>query len=107
MPQLTEDINTEEGKAVIAENERYEGIKLGKGRKVIDAETQTPQIYVKSMGTYIGRVKRTNHATFVNNWVLYDTYLNNEKDLLVKVDGEIPKPVSRKFLPIFENKLSA
>ena len=80
MPQRTVDPQTPEGQAVLAENERYQYITVGAGsnRKLADAETQTPQIYTKSRGTFIGRKKRRNQGTFVSNWEIYDTYQSIE-----------------------------
>lgn len=76
MPQLTADLDTPEGQAVKEANERYEYITKGEGRnrRLAEAETQTTRIYTKSRSTYLGRKKRMNRGTFVNNWVMYDTY---------------------------------
>ncbi|OXU20024.1 hypothetical protein TSAR_010449 [Trichomalopsis sarcophagae] len=79
LPQLTEDAGTEAGRAVIEENERYRRIMSGAGRKTVDAETQTAQLYTKTRGTYVGREERKNKATFVNNWVMHDAYRDEEK----------------------------
>ncbi|KAK0174799.1 hypothetical protein PV327_010528 [Microctonus hyperodae] len=89
MPQLTADLNTSEGQAVKEENERYEYITVGAGsnRKLADAETQTTKIYKKSRSTYKERPKRVNQGTFVNNWVMYDTF--NNPELLIEENGKL------------------
>lgn len=76
MPQLTADLNSPEGQIVQKQNERYDFITTGDGskRKLINTETQTPKIYTKTRSTYLSRVKRQNFGTFVNNWVMHDTY---------------------------------
>ncbi|XP_044585361.1 dynein axonemal intermediate chain 4-like [Cotesia glomerata] len=91
MPQLTADLDTPEGQAVKEANERYEYITKGEGsnRRVAEAETQTTRIYTKSRSTYLGRKKRTNKGTFVNNWVLYDAY--NSANIIDNEDGENTK----------------
>lgn len=89
MPQLTADLNTSEGQVVKEENERYEYITVGAGsnRKLADAETQTTKIYKKSRSTYKEGPKRVNKGTFVNNWVMYDTY--NNPELLSEENGKL------------------
>ncbi|XP_015596572.1 WD repeat-containing protein 78 [Cephus cinctus] len=80
MPQLTEDLRTPEGQAVKSDNERYEYITVGAGsnRKLATAETQTPCVHMKTRSSYLGRHQRRNQGTFVNNWVLYDTFAEME-----------------------------
>lgn len=75
LPQQTEDANTEEGRAVAEENERYRGITGGLGRKIVSAEVQTPQRYTKTRSTFVGRKDRKNSSTYVNNWIMHDSYL--------------------------------
>lgn len=89
LPQQTSDANSEEGRAVAEENERYKGIMGGLGRKTVSAEVQTPQYYSKTRGTFIGRKDLKNSSTYVNNWVMYDSY-EAEKNF---GSGE-PAPVS-------------
>ncbi|XP_043273117.1 dynein axonemal intermediate chain 4-like isoform X2 [Venturia canescens] len=86
MPQLTADLQTPEGLMVQEANERYEYVTVGGGsnRKLIDAETQTPRTHTKPRSTYIGPDKRHNRGTFVNNWVMYDTYENPESTVIEK-----------------------
>ena len=86
MPQLTADLDTPEGQAVKAANEAYEYITVGAGsnRKLVNAETQTPRVHTKSRSTYIGRQTRENRGTYVNNWVMHDTYAALETG----IDGE-------------------
>ncbi|XP_015121940.1 WD repeat-containing protein 78 [Diachasma alloeum] len=80
MPQLTADLDTPEGQQVKEENERYEMITAegGPKRKLADAETQTRRIHLKSRSTHLGRKRRMNQGTFVNNWVIHDTYVELE-----------------------------
>lgn len=80
MPQLTADLQTPEGLMVQEANERYKYITVGGGsnRKLINAETQTPRTHTKPRATYVGPDKRHNRGTFVNNWVMHDTYENLE-----------------------------
>lgn len=88
MPQLTADLNTPEGQAVKEENERYDYITVGDGsnRKLADAETQTTRTHTKSRSSYQERQKCANRGTFVNNWVMYDTY--NSLELLHEENGK-------------------
>ena len=90
MQPRTADLNTPEGIAVKQENENYEYKTIGPGstRKLVDAETQTIQVLMRSRGTYIKRKLRRNRGMFVNNWEMYDTYQAPElmierNDLLV------------------------
>lgn len=86
LPQLTADLDTPEGQEVKEQNERYEFITTGAGsnRKIANAETQTTIIHTKTRSTYLGRQKRMNKGTFVNNWVMHDTY--NTPELLKETD---------------------
>ncbi|XP_011308852.1 WD repeat-containing protein 78-like [Fopius arisanus] len=86
MPQLTADLDTPEGQGVKEENERYEMLTRegGPKRKLADAETQTRRIHLKSRSTHRGREKRMNQGTFVNNWVIHDTYVELEGGQRVK-----------------------
>lgn len=95
LPQQTAEANTDEGRALAEENERYQAIMGGLGRKTANAEVQTPQLYTKTRGTFVGRKERKNSSTYVNNWVMHDSY-EAEKTFGA---GE-PVPV-RKFL-VFE-----
>ncbi|KAJ8679971.1 hypothetical protein QAD02_015758 [Eretmocerus hayati] len=72
LPQLTAAADTEEGRLVMEENERYTAMMGGAGRKSVDAEAQTPQLYTKTRSTLVERHECNNAATFVNNWVMYD-----------------------------------
>lgn len=89
MPQITEDLRTLEGQAVQLENENYEYVTVGPGsnRKLIDAETQTIRVLMKSRGTYLGAKPRRNQGVFVNNWVIHDTYAAPE--LMTVKDGRL------------------
>lgn len=86
----TGDLRTEDGQAIKEENENYEYKTVGRGsnRKLVDAVTQTIQVLMKSRGTYLSRQPRKNSGTFVNNWVIHDTFaqpklMTEENGLLV------------------------
>ncbi|CAD1477903.1 unnamed protein product [Heterotrigona itama] len=76
MQPRTADLLTPEGIAVKQENENYEYKTIGPGstRKLVDAETQTIQLLMRSRGTYFEKKSRRNRGMFVNNWEMYDTY---------------------------------
>ncbi|KAL0133151.1 hypothetical protein PUN28_000720 [Cardiocondyla obscurior] len=76
LAQMTEDLHTPEGQAVLQENKNYEYVTIGPGsnRKLSDIETQTIRVLTKSRGTYCGLKPRRNRGTFVNNWVIHDIY---------------------------------
>jgi hypothetical protein len=86
LPQLTVDATSSEGQTVAEENERYERILTASERKTINAETQTPQMYTKTRGTYIGRHDRKNCGTVVNNWVMFDTFKSEKSEVVEKFD---------------------
>lgn len=78
MPQLTVDLNTHDGAQVEERNRQYREL-TSSIRKTANAETQTRQIYLKTKATVLGRQKRFNKGTIVNNWVLFDTYQDIEQ----------------------------
>lgn len=86
---MTEDLRTPEGQAVEQENENYEYVTVGPGsnRKLLNVETQTIRVLTKSRGTYCGLRPRRNQGTFVNNWVVHDTYAAPE--LMIEKDGRV------------------
>lgn len=81
------DLHTPEGIKVQKENENYEYKTIGPGshRKLVEIETQTIQILMRSRGTYLSRKRRVNEGMFVNNWVIYDTYA--EPELILEKNG--------------------
>lgn len=84
LPQLTVEADTESGKLVVQENERYTQLISGLGRKTVSSETQTPQSLTKTRGTCLPRLDRKNSSTFVNNWIMHDDYcqvLKSETDI--------------------------
>lgn len=86
---MTENLQTPEGQVVQLENENYEYVTIGPGsnRKMLDAETQTIRMLMKSHGTYLGIRLRRNQDVFVNNWVIHDTYKASE--LMTEKHGHI------------------
>ncbi|XP_076233372.1 dynein axonemal intermediate chain 4 [Calliopsis andreniformis] len=76
MQPRTGDLRTSEGQMIKEENESYEYKTVGPGsnRKLVDAETQTLQVLVKSRGTHINKITRRNAGVFVNNWVMHDVF---------------------------------
>ncbi|XP_011503022.1 PREDICTED: WD repeat-containing protein 78-like [Ceratosolen solmsi marchali] len=80
LPQLTADTTSTEGQLVAEENERYKQVLATSKRKTMNTETQTPQIYTKTRGTCVGRQERKNHATIVNNWIMFDTLQNKNSN---------------------------
>lgn len=76
MQPRTADIRTLDGIMVKGQNDNYEYKTIGPGsnRKLINVETQTLRVLTRSRGTYLGRRKRRNRGTFVNNWVIHDVY---------------------------------
>lgn len=84
---MTEDLQTLEGEMVERENENYEYVTVGPGsdRKLLNVETQTICVLTKSRGTYCGLRPRRNQGTFVNNWVIHDTYAAPE--LMIEKNG--------------------
>ncbi|XP_011694764.1 PREDICTED: WD repeat-containing protein 78-like isoform X1 [Wasmannia auropunctata] len=89
MPQMTEDLQTPEGQAIVRENENYEYVTVGPGsdRKLLNVETQTIRVLTKSRGTYCGLRLRKNQGMFVNNWVIHDTYAAPE--LMIEKNGRM------------------
>ncbi|KAF3430589.1 hypothetical protein E2986_00112 [Frieseomelitta varia] len=87
MQPRTADLLTSEGVAVKQENENYEYKTIGPGstRKLVDAETQTIQVLMRSRGTYLSRKSRRNRGMFVNNWEMYDTY--HAPELMLERNG--------------------
>lgn len=81
------DLNTPEGIKVQKENENYEYKTIGPGshRKLVEIETQTIQMLMRSRGTYFSEKRRVNEGMFVNNWVIYDTYAQPE--LILEKNG--------------------
>ncbi|KAL7305904.1 hypothetical protein TKK_0001909 [Trichogramma kaykai] len=74
LPQLIEYADTPEAQVLLRENEKYQCIREGKGRKTVNAETQTYEKYYKSIGTHAKRKSRRDCGTFVNDWVMYETF---------------------------------
>lgn len=86
---MTEDLRTPEGQALERENENYEYVTVGPGsnRKLFNVETQTIYMLTKSCGTYCGLRPRRNQGTFVNNWIIHDTYAAPE--LMIEKNGHV------------------
>ncbi|KAL3268943.1 hypothetical protein HHI36_008029 [Cryptolaemus montrouzieri] len=80
LPSSSELKGTTEGDAAEIANENYEFLTVGKGknRKVIEAMVQTHGTLRKSRETEAVKVKDTSHSTFVSNWEMYDTFLEEQ-----------------------------
>lgn len=70
-----------EAAAVIADNERYDYLTIGKGRarRTSEAEAQTPNTLYKSRAINTDRVKKHNVDSYVSNFDMFDTYAELEQ----------------------------
>ncbi|XP_053954610.1 dynein axonemal intermediate chain 4 [Anastrepha ludens] len=73
---LTVLADTEEGKAVSEDNERYDYLTSAQGRRrrTIDAEAQTTALLYKSRDVNTERIRTDNVASYVSNFEMFDTY---------------------------------
>ncbi|XP_017486882.1 PREDICTED: WD repeat-containing protein 78 [Rhagoletis zephyria] len=73
---LTVLANTDEGKAIAEDNERYDYLTSAQGRRrrTIDAEAQTTALLYKSRDVNTERIRTDNVASYVSNFEMFDTY---------------------------------
>ncbi|EDV95907.1 dynein axonemal intermediate chain 4 [Drosophila grimshawi] len=73
---MTAEADTEEGRHVQADNQRYEELLSGtdKTRRTIDADTQTMTALMKSRLMNTERLRTDNVASYVSNFEMFDTY---------------------------------
>lgn len=73
---LTALADTEEGKAVAADNERYEYLTTAQGRRrcTFNAEAQTAGVLYKSRDANTEHIRTDNIASYVSNFEMFDTY---------------------------------
>ncbi|XP_012162084.1 WD repeat-containing protein 78 [Ceratitis capitata] len=76
MRSLTALADTEEGRAVAEDNERYEFLTSAQGRRrrTIDAEAQTTALLLKSRDVNTERIRTDHMASYVSNFEMFDTY---------------------------------
>lgn len=74
--QKVEDARSEEGYLVVKENEKYDQLteEGNVTRQMIDAESQTINAIVKNCTTQQSKCPRKNQKSYVNSWVMFDTY---------------------------------
>lgn len=88
----TVPIDSEEAEKVLADNEKYEYLTVGKGknRRTNDSETQTIDILYKSRTVNTDPIYREDVGTFVSNFEMFDTYanLNRKTEILDMPDSE-------------------
>ncbi|XP_050334108.1 dynein axonemal intermediate chain 4 [Bactrocera neohumeralis] len=73
---LTVLADTDEGKAVAADNERYEYLTSAQGRRrrTFSAEAQTAGVLYKSRDVNTEHIRTDNIASYVSNFEMFDTY---------------------------------
>ncbi|XP_057652080.1 dynein axonemal intermediate chain 4-like isoform X2 [Diorhabda carinulata] len=76
MPSCTAIKDTDEGNMVEEDNELYDYLTVGKGknRKVLNAETQTVPLVMKTRNTSCLRTKTLVGTAFASAWDMYDTF---------------------------------
>lgn len=72
---------TDEATAVLAENERYDDLTIGKGqqRKIREFETQTAEPLRKTRAINTDRIDEKAVGTYVSNYDMFDTYAQLER----------------------------
>ncbi|XP_017841775.2 WD repeat-containing protein 78 [Drosophila busckii] len=83
--------DTEEGKQVLADNERYELLLAGtdKSRRTVESETQTQTALKKSRLVNTERLSIDHVGCYVSNFEMFDTYQDLEASTKsVQVQGE-------------------
>lgn len=74
---------TEEATTVLADNERYDYLTIGKGqqRKIRDVETQTAEPLRKTRAINTDRIDEKVEGTYVSNYDMFDTYAQLERTI--------------------------
>lgn len=90
-PSMTAEMDSDEGRLVLADNERYEELLAGtdKTRRTVDADTQTVSPLVKSRLVNTERICTDHVGSYVSNFEMFDTYKDLEASTKsVQVQGE-------------------
>lgn len=90
-PSLTAELDSDEGRQVLADNQRYEELLAGtdKSRRTVDADTQTVTALKKSRLVNTERLCTDHVASYVSNFEMFDTYKDLEASTKkVQVQGE-------------------
>lgn len=74
---------TDEATTVLADNERYDYLTIGKGqqRKICDIETQTVEPLRKTRAINTDRIDERAVGTYVSNYDMFDTYAQLEQTI--------------------------
>lgn len=74
---------TDEALAVLADNERYDLLTVGKGqqRRIRDVETQTAEPLRKTRAINTDRIDEKAIGTYVSNYDMFDTYAKLERTI--------------------------
>ncbi|KAL7732061.1 hypothetical protein ACLKA6_015823 [Drosophila palustris] len=90
-PSMTAELDSEEGRQVLADNQRYEELLAGtdKSRRTVDSDTQTMTALKKSRLVNTERLCTDHVASYVSNFEMFDTYKDMEASTKkVQVQGE-------------------
>ncbi|KAH8303034.1 hypothetical protein KR044_013402 [Drosophila immigrans] len=90
-PSMTAELDSDEGRLVLADNQRYAELLAGtdKSRRTIDADTQTVTALKKSRLVNTERLCTDHVGSYVSNFEMFDTYKDLEASTKsVQVQGE-------------------
>ncbi|CAG9829255.1 unnamed protein product [Diabrotica balteata] len=82
LPSCTAIKDTEEGTQVQEDNALYEHLTVGKGRnrKILNAESQTVPVVMKTRNTSCVKSKTIDGTAFASAWDMYDTFQDVQEE---------------------------